>query len=127
MFKTEREARRVEQKSHRKHQKELQNYVEKFLDDASGKTPTQIRSLAESYNKMWEDYAKRNTKDDKSIIVFGDAFESSLLNGHKHVKNMPVDLKNPNQAERLKQFKRVFEITRKPTILERLFPFLRPK
>lgn len=98
-----------------KHQKHLIEMVEKFLIDAKGKSETEIMELVKSYDKLWTQYAHEKNKIAKVVTLYSDAFESSIENGWKYVKN----IQGKNESEIL-EIKRIFDITRRRNLIQRI-------
>lgn len=113
-FKTKREMVRAGQRFTQRTQTRLQDHISSFFKDAANQDETRIRELFAWYNKKWTDFATAQNKI-KSFTVYGDAFESSIMNGYDRLKKAKLENAGKDVREQL----RVLKLLKRKTAWER--------
>lgn len=101
----------------------LQQFVEGFLKDCFRKNEQEIKEIYKKYESMWvENAIQHNVRHlnvmvadkNKNWTLLEDAFEDSVMNGHKSVKNLKDSLNGkestPEQKFQYKEAVRTFDI-----------------
>ncbi len=116
-YKSKREISRAGARFFGENRVRLQDMLEKFMQDAHGKSEEEVRGLYDWYQKYWQDFAfSNNSNPKKSFTVLGDAFESSCRDGYKMIKHLNQD----EVAFNLATARRVFGYFRKKNWFERM-------
>lgn len=101
----------------------LQGNIEKFFIDCIGKTDAEIKDLYDWYNNKWREYAEMKNSVTKSFKVFDDAFEDTMQNLYKTIRNV-----DPNDVTfEMPTAIHVCNLYRKKTRAERFFMWLENK